>query len=136
MGRGFGGRCVTRFVVKIDDASAAVQAPEFELDVFIGHTEKAGSELVGDSLRCVAREGGLQDVQELGGGGAGPAAALIAEGADGFDHRMRRGRRGEGLPHFFVCAAERGGGGYGPGGCVGRSVSRFGLLASLVSAVL
>jgi len=61
----------------------------------------------------VAGKGRPQKVQELGGA-AGPVAALLDEGADGFDHGVGRRRWSEGLLHFLFGTAKRGAGGHGP----------------------
>jgi len=118
MGRAFWIPCVTRILAEIDNASASVQTAEFQLDTGVGEGQHAASELVRYALRCVAGEGRLQKVQELGGA-AGPLAALLEEGADGFDHRVRRRQRSEGLLHFLFGTAKRGAGSHGPSNRVG-----------------
>jgi len=118
MGRTFWIPCVTRILAEIDNASASVQAAEFQLDTAVGEGQHAASELVRYALRCVAGKGRLQKVQEFGGA-AGPLAALLDEGADGFDDRVGRRRWSEGLMHFLFGTAKRGAGGHGPSERVG-----------------
>ena len=88
----------------------------------VGEGQHAVSELLGESFGRPAADDRLEEFQELGGA-AGPLAALLEEVADGLGHRVRLGkaRRVEGLPHFFLGAAEGGAGGHGPGERVGAS---------------
>jgi len=104
--------------VEFDDPPIPVQVTEFQFDTVVGQSQHAGFELLRDALGRVAGYERLQKVQEFSGR-AGPLAALLEEGADGFRHGMRQRRWSEGALHFLPGAAESRAGSHGPGERVG-----------------
>ena len=82
-----------------------MQAPEFQFDPVIGEDRNAASELLGETLWNTAERSGLEQVQEFGGAAA-PATVPRDEGANGVDQGVRGRRRSEGVPHFFLGAAQ------------------------------